>query len=91
MLDDQALIVNLKDKGLVIFTGCAHSGIVNTINHAKQITKIEKIYAIVGGFHLLNADEQRIQKTIKELEKGKQQLKDVLEQLEDTTESNEPN
>ena len=50
--DDQAIIANIKDKGLVIVTACSHAGIINTINYSKSLTGISKIYAIVGGFHL---------------------------------------
>jgi len=50
--DDTALVANVKDKGLVVLSGCAHSGIVNTVNYAKEVTGIEKIHAIMGGFHL---------------------------------------
>jgi 7,8-dihydropterin-6-yl-methyl-4-(beta-D-ribofuranosyl)aminobenzene 5'-phosphate synthase len=50
--DDQAIVMNVKGKGLVILTGCGHAGIINTINFAKEATGIEKIYALVGGFHL---------------------------------------
>lgn len=50
--DDQAIIVNLRKKGLVALTGCGHAGIVNTLNYAKDLTGVDKIHAIVGGFHL---------------------------------------
>ena len=50
--DDQALIANVEGKGLVIITGCGHSGIINTINHAKTLVGVEKIHAVLGGFHL---------------------------------------
>jgi 7,8-dihydropterin-6-yl-methyl-4-(beta-D-ribofuranosyl)aminobenzene 5'-phosphate synthase len=50
--DDQALVANISDKGLVILTGCGHAGIINTINYAKKITGIDKVHAIIGGFHL---------------------------------------
>ena len=50
--DDQAIVVNVLDKGLVILTGCGHAGVVNTINYAKKITRINKIHAVIGGFHL---------------------------------------
>jgi 7,8-dihydropterin-6-yl-methyl-4-(beta-D-ribofuranosyl)aminobenzene 5'-phosphate synthase len=50
--DDQALIANIKDRGLVILTACGHSGVINTVEYAKKITGIENIYAILGGFHL---------------------------------------
>jgi 7,8-dihydropterin-6-yl-methyl-4-(beta-D-ribofuranosyl)aminobenzene 5'-phosphate synthase len=52
ILDDQALVANISDKGLVILSGCGHAGIINTINHAKKITGIDRIHAILGGFHL---------------------------------------
>jgi 7,8-dihydropterin-6-yl-methyl-4-(beta-D-ribofuranosyl)aminobenzene 5'-phosphate synthase len=50
--DDQTLVIHLKGKGLVIISGCAHSGIVNTVLYSRQITGIEPVYAILGGFHL---------------------------------------
>lgn len=62
--DDQALVVNVKGKGLVVLSGCAHSGIVNTINRARQISDIERIWAVLGGFHLAGADEDELQKTV---------------------------
>ena len=70
--DDQAIVVNVRNEGLVIITGCGHAGIINTINYAKQLTGIEKVYAVVGGFHL-PADggifEEAIDPTLKELQK----------------------
>jgi len=51
-LDDQALILNLKGKGLVVISGCSHSGIVNTVFHARKTTGVKRVYAILGGFHL---------------------------------------
>ena len=50
--DDTSIVMNLKDKGLVILSGCAHSGIINTVNHAIKVTGIDKIHAVMGGFHL---------------------------------------
>lgn len=50
--DDQGLAINVKNKGLVVLSGCGHAGIVNTVNHARAITGIDKVYAVVGGFHL---------------------------------------
>ncbi len=66
--DDQSLVINLKGKGLVIITGCSHAGIVNTILYAKKLTGIEKVYAVLGGFHLSGAFFEKIlEKTIDEL------------------------
>jgi 7,8-dihydropterin-6-yl-methyl-4-(beta-D-ribofuranosyl)aminobenzene 5'-phosphate synthase len=52
ILDDQALVVHLKGAGLVVLTGCGHSGIVNIIRHAQHLTGIERIHGVFGGFHL---------------------------------------
>ncbi|MDI6858725.1 MAG: MBL fold metallo-hydrolase [Dehalococcoidia bacterium] len=52
ILDDQALVVNVRDRGLAVITGCGHAGVVNTVMHARKITGIERVYAIIGGFHL---------------------------------------
>ena len=50
--DDQAVIINVKDKGLVVLTGCGHAGVVNTLKHARDMTGINNIHAVIGGFHL---------------------------------------
>jgi 7,8-dihydropterin-6-yl-methyl-4-(beta-D-ribofuranosyl)aminobenzene 5'-phosphate synthase len=52
VLDDQALIVNLKGKGLVILTGCGHAGIINIIRHAQHLTGVQQVHAVIGGFHI---------------------------------------
>jgi 7,8-dihydropterin-6-yl-methyl-4-(beta-D-ribofuranosyl)aminobenzene 5'-phosphate synthase len=68
ILDDQALVVNLKEKGLVIISGCAHAGIINTIMHAMKITRTNRVYAVVGGFHLAGAKVDTLtEQTIKAL------------------------
>lgn len=68
ILDDRALIIKIKEKGLVIISGCAHAGIINTITYAQHITATQKIHAIIGGFHLAGKDsEERIKPTIEEL------------------------
>ncbi len=62
--DDQAIIINVKDKGLVIVAGCAHSGIVNTVNYAQEISGVDKVHAILGGFHLARASDEELGQTI---------------------------
>ena len=52
VLDDQALIVDIKDKGLLVITGCGHAGIVNICRYAQRLTKQRPLYAVMGGFHL---------------------------------------
>ncbi len=66
--DDQALVMHLKDKGLVVVSGCSHAGIVNTVRYAKKLTGVAKVHAILGGFHLSGAFfEKIVDKTIDEL------------------------
>ena len=52
IIDDQALIVHVSGRGLVVLTGCGHAGIVNIVRHARRLTGIDKLAAVVGGFHL---------------------------------------
>lgn len=61
--DDLAIIINTTE-GLVLVVGCCHAGIVNTINQAKAITGISKIHAVIGGLHLWDASEDRLNKTV---------------------------
>ena len=66
--EDTGIVINLKGKGLVILTGCAHSGIVNTVNHARTVTGVNPVHVIMGGFHLAGpAFEPIVEKTIEEL------------------------
>lgn len=51
-MDEMAIAVNLKGHGLVILSGCAHNGIINTIKRCQEVTGIEQVYAVIGGFHL---------------------------------------
>jgi 7,8-dihydropterin-6-yl-methyl-4-(beta-D-ribofuranosyl)aminobenzene 5'-phosphate synthase len=51
-LDDQALVINVAGKGLVIMSGCGHAGIVNIVRYVRRLTGIDQIYAVIGGFHL---------------------------------------
>ncbi len=52
VLDDQALVLNIRDRGLVVITACGHAGVVNTVRYARRLTGLERVYAIIGGFHL---------------------------------------
>jgi 7,8-dihydropterin-6-yl-methyl-4-(beta-D-ribofuranosyl)aminobenzene 5'-phosphate synthase len=66
---EQAVVWNIKDKGLVVLSGCAHAGIVNTVRQAQKMTGIEKVHAVIGGFHLVNAESGTIEKTVADLKK----------------------
>jgi 7,8-dihydropterin-6-yl-methyl-4-(beta-D-ribofuranosyl)aminobenzene 5'-phosphate synthase len=70
ILDDRAVVFNVKGKGLVVISGCAHAGIINTISYAQRISGIFNTYAVMGGFHLAGKEyENRIDQTTKELER----------------------
>ncbi len=65
--DDLALIINTA-KGLVVCCGCTHRGLINTLSRARQLTGEERIYAVIGGIHLVRAGTERIERTIAELQ-----------------------
>ncbi len=68
--DDQGIAVNLKGKGLVVLSGCSHAGIINTIKHAQKVSRIERIHAVMGGFHLTGPQfAPIIDKTVEEIKK----------------------
>jgi 7,8-dihydropterin-6-yl-methyl-4-(beta-D-ribofuranosyl)aminobenzene 5'-phosphate synthase len=70
--DDTSIVMNLKDKGLVIISGCAHAGIVNTVRYAMSVTGIDKVHVVMGGFHLSGPFfEPIIDRTTEELQKIK--------------------
>lgn len=58
--DDTGIAIETP-KGLVVISGCAHAGICNTIQHARKVTGIEKVHAVLGGFHLTEKNEQLLQ------------------------------
>jgi 7,8-dihydropterin-6-yl-methyl-4-(beta-D-ribofuranosyl)aminobenzene 5'-phosphate synthase len=62
--EDQAIVIHVKGKGLVVLSGCAHSGIVNTVKHAKAFTGIDTVFAVLGGFHLARSTDDEIDQTI---------------------------
>lgn len=52
VIDDQALVVNLRGRGLVVLTGCSHAGAVNIVRYALRLTQVDQLHALVGGLHL---------------------------------------
>ena len=66
-IGEQAVVLNIKGKGLVVLSGCAHRGIVNAVKQAQKITGIQKVHAVMGGFHLLWASPEKIQTTIADI------------------------
>ena len=67
--DDSALVAIVNNE-LVIITACSHSGICNICEHAKEVTGITKIKAVIGGFHLKTQNEQTL-KTIEYFKQNK--------------------
>ena len=68
VMDDTALVYQ-SHNGIVIITGCSHSGICNIIEYAKHICNENRVYAVIGGFHLFEVNEQ-LKKTISYFEKN---------------------
>jgi 7,8-dihydropterin-6-yl-methyl-4-(beta-D-ribofuranosyl)aminobenzene 5'-phosphate synthase len=52
VIDDQALVVHVRDRGLVVLTGCGHAGVVNIVRHAQRLTGVPTLHALLGGLHL---------------------------------------
>ncbi|NLS45356.1 MAG: MBL fold metallo-hydrolase [Firmicutes bacterium] len=67
IMDDISIVANIKAHGIVVITGCGHAGIVNIVRHAVSIFPEQPLNGIIGGFHLIDANDMRIQQTIKEL------------------------
>ncbi len=67
LADDLALIID-TEYGLVVISGCAHRGIVNTLIQARKVTGKELVYAAIGGTHLLHASPERLERTADDLE-----------------------
>lgn len=68
LLDDMSLVIKTQE-GLVVVSGCSHAGIVSTVKYAMKITGEDRVRAVVGGFHLIEATKERITKTVEELKK----------------------
>jgi 7,8-dihydropterin-6-yl-methyl-4-(beta-D-ribofuranosyl)aminobenzene 5'-phosphate synthase len=68
VLDERFMIAHVKGKGLAIFTGCSHAGIVNICQQAQEMSPGTPLYALVGGFHLVHPNEDLIDRTIAALE-----------------------
>ena len=64
-IKEQSLIIN-TEKGLVVVTGCAHPGIVNIVEKAKDMFE-NKVYLVLGGFHLISYNENQVREIIRQL------------------------
>jgi len=68
MRDDMSLVAKTPE-GLVVISGCSHAGIVSIVKHAMRLTGEEKVMAVIGGFHLIDASDERIARTVQEFKK----------------------
>jgi 7,8-dihydropterin-6-yl-methyl-4-(beta-D-ribofuranosyl)aminobenzene 5'-phosphate synthase len=66
LIDDQALLIETR-RGWAVITGCGHSGLINTLNYAKEIIGNSRIVAVIGGLHLFRASAERIKATTENL------------------------
>lgn len=64
---EQATCYHVKDKGLVVMTSCGHRGIVNSVRAAMKVSGVDRIHAVLGGFHLMPASDDAVRSTIAEL------------------------
>jgi 7,8-dihydropterin-6-yl-methyl-4-(beta-D-ribofuranosyl)aminobenzene 5'-phosphate synthase len=67
ILDDKCLIIEFKEH-IIIVNGCCHSGLMNTIDYVKKSVSQKRISHIIGGFHMANVSDLRLEKTIEYLE-----------------------
>jgi 7,8-dihydropterin-6-yl-methyl-4-(beta-D-ribofuranosyl)aminobenzene 5'-phosphate synthase len=75
ILDDQALVVHVRDRGLVVLTGCGHAGAVNICRYARRLTGVDQLAGLFGGFHLTGpAFEPIIEPTVSALRQLAPQL-----------------
>src|ERR671931_8727 len=61
---EHATVYHVKDRGLVVITSCGHAGVINSVRQVQQATGIDKVHAIVGGFHLAPAPDEIVAKTV---------------------------
>ena len=66
-LDEHATCFNVKDRGLVVISSCGHTGIVNSVRQAMAVSGVQKVHAVMGGFHLFPAEDDYLRQAVAEL------------------------
>jgi 7,8-dihydropterin-6-yl-methyl-4-(beta-D-ribofuranosyl)aminobenzene 5'-phosphate synthase len=66
---EHATCFRIGNRGLVVISSCGHAGIINTLRRAQEVSGVEKIYALVGGFHLAPAPDDYLRQVMAELKK----------------------
>jgi 7,8-dihydropterin-6-yl-methyl-4-(beta-D-ribofuranosyl)aminobenzene 5'-phosphate synthase len=61
---EHATAYHVKDRGLVVITSCGHAGVINSVRQAQKVSGVQKVHAIVGGFHLAPAPDEVVAKTV---------------------------
>src|SRR5262245_10154878 len=61
---EHATVYYVKDRGLVVITSCGHAGVINSVRQAQNASGVQKVHAIVGGFHLAPAPDEIVAKTV---------------------------
>jgi 7,8-dihydropterin-6-yl-methyl-4-(beta-D-ribofuranosyl)aminobenzene 5'-phosphate synthase len=64
---EHATCFNIRGKGLVVISSCGHAGIVNSVRQAQEVSRIRKVHAIVGGFHLGPAPPDYLKQVVAEM------------------------
>ena len=67
-LHEHATCFNVKDRGLVVISSCGHTGIVNSVRQAIEVSGVKKVHAVMGGFHLFPADDEYLRRVVAELQ-----------------------
>ena len=67
IMDERFLAVSVKGKGVIVFTACSHAGVVNVLTHARDCLPDQKLYAVMGGFHLSGETEHCIPETVRDI------------------------
>ena len=68
-IHEHATCFNVKDRGLVVISSCGHVGIVNSVRQAQEVSGVQKVHAIVGGFHLGPAPADYLNQVVAEIKK----------------------
>ncbi|VUC32464.1 unnamed protein product [Clonostachys rosea] len=66
IMEERYVMCKIKDKGLVIFTGCSHAGLINIARNAREVGS-SPIHSIVGGYHLADASPEKMENSMRDL------------------------
>ena len=61
---EHATVYHVKDRGLVVITSCGHAGVVNSVRQAQKASGVQKVHAVIGGFHLAPAPDEIVAKSV---------------------------